>query len=42
MAPFKQQIMCNKRNAVFFDLDMNYAITDLNHTAWTVHKTNLF
>lgn len=42
IAPFQQQKMCDKRNAVFFDLDMNYVITDLNHTAWTVRKTNLF
>ena len=42
IAPFKQQKLCDKRNAVFFDLNMDCAITDLNHSAWSVHKTNLF
>lgn len=37
-----QQILCDKRNAVFFDLNMDCAITDLNHSGWYVHKANLF
>ena len=42
IAPFFQRKMCEKRNAVYFDLDMDCAITDLNHSAWSVHKVNLF
>ena len=42
IAPFFQVKMCDKRNAVYFDLDMDCAITDLNHSAWSVHKVNLF
>ncbi len=38
----QQQKLCDRRNAVFFDLNMDCAITDLNHSAWSVHKTNLF
>ena len=37
-----QSVLCNKKNAVFFDLNMDCAITDLNHSEWSVHKTNLF
>lgn len=37
-----QQILCDRRNAIYFDLNMDCAITDLNHSAWSVHKTNLF
>lgn len=40
--PFSQQLMCIKKNAIYFDLDMDCAITDLNHSAWSVHKVNLF
>lgn len=42
IAPIHQQKLCDRRNAVFFDLNMDCAITDLNHSAWSVHKTNLF
>ncbi len=42
IAPFFQIKMCSKRNAVYFDLDMDCAITDLNHIAWSVHKVKLF
>lgn len=42
IAPIQQQKLCDKRNAVFFDLNMDCAITDLNHSAWSVHKVNLF
>lgn len=40
--PFPQSILCNKRTAVFFDLNMECALTDLNQSAWSVHKANLF
>lgn len=42
IAPIHQQKLCDRRNAVFFDLNMECAITDLNRSAWSVHKTNLF
>lgn len=42
IAPIQQKKLCDKHNAVFFDLNMDCAITDLNHSAWSVHKTNLF
>ena len=42
LAPIQQQKLCDKRNAVFFDLNMDCAITDLNHSAWSVHKVNVF
>lgn len=42
IAPMFQRILCDKRNAIFFDLNMECAITDLNHSAWYVHKANLF
>lgn len=42
IAPIQQLKLCDKRNAVFFDLNMDCAITDLNHSAWSVHKVNVF
>lgn len=39
---FQQKILCEKKYAIYFDLDMDCAITDLNHSAWSVHKVNLF
>lgn len=42
LAPIQQQKFCDKRNAAFFDLNMDCAITDLNHSAWSVHKVNVF
>lgn len=42
IAPIQQQLLCIPRNAVFFDLNMDCAVTDLNYSAWSVHKTNLF
>jgi len=39
---FPQSILCEKKNAVYFDLNMSCAVTDLNHSAWSVHKVNLF
>ena len=40
--PLLQIQMCNKKNAIYFDLNMDCAITDLNYSAWSVHKVNLF
>lgn len=40
--PLFQIKLCDKKNAIFFDLNMDCAITDLNHSAWSVHKINLF
>ena len=37
-----QQLLCAKKNAIYFDLNMGCAITDLNFSAWSVHKVNLF
>ena len=42
IAPFFQIKMCSKKNALYFDLNMDCAVTDLNHSAWSVHKVNLF
>lgn len=42
IAPLFQRLLCEKRNAIYFDLNMGCAITDLNHSAWSVHKVNLF
>ena len=42
IALFRQIEMCNEKNAIYFDLNMDRAITDLNHSAWSVHKVNLF
>ena len=37
-----QKQMCEKKNAIYFDLNMDCAITDLNHSSWSVHKADLF
>ena len=42
LVPIQQQKLCDKRNAVYLDLNMDCAITDLNHSAWSVHKVNVF
>ena len=42
IAPLQQAKMCEKRNAIYFDLNMDCALTDLNWSAWSVHKVNLF
>lgn len=42
IAPFPQVKMCAKRTAIYFDLNMDCALTDLNWSAWSVHKVNLF
>ena len=42
IAPIQQIKLCDKRNAMFFDLNMDCAITDLNRSAWSVHKVNVF
>jgi hypothetical protein len=42
LVPIQQHKLCDKRNAVYLDLNMDCAITDLNHSAWSVHKVNVF
>lgn len=42
IAKFRQQILCDKKNAIYFDLDMDSQVTTLNHSAWSVHRVNLF
>lgn len=42
LSPIHQQTLCEKRNAIYFDLNMDVAITELNHCAWYVKKVNLF
>ena len=42
IAPLFQIKLCEKKNAIFFDLNMDCAVTDLNQCAWSVHKVNLF
>lgn len=42
IAPIQQQLFCNPKNAFYFDLNMECAITDLNQTAWSVRKVNVF
>jgi len=42
IAVFPQHKLCKKSTSVYFDLNMECAITDLNHSAWSVHKVNLF
>lgn len=42
IAPIQQAKLCEKRNAMFFGLNMDCAITDLNHSAWSVRKINVF
>ena len=42
IVPIQQIKLGDKRNAVFFDLNMDCAITDLNHSAWSVHRVNVF
>ena len=40
--PLFQIKLCDKKTAIYFDLNMDCAVTDLNHSAWSVHKVNLF
>lgn len=42
LGAINQQKLCDKKNAIYFDLNMDCVITDLNHSAWSVHKVNLF
>ena len=42
IAAIQQQLLCTPKNSVFFDLNIDCAITDLNYSAWSVHKINLF
>lgn len=39
---FPQRKLCEEPASVYFDLNMGCAVTDLNHSAWSVHKVNLF
>lgn len=42
IAPIQQIKLCDKRNAMFFGLNMDCAITDLNRSEWSVRKVNVF
>ena len=42
IVPIQQIKLCDKRNAMFFGLNMDCAITDLNHSAWSVRKVIVF
>ena len=42
IAPIQQIKLCDKRNAMFFGLNLDCAITDLNHSEWTIRKENVF
>lgn len=42
LAVFSQQKLCENPASIYFDLDMGCALTDLNRSAWSVHKVNLF
>lgn len=42
LGAFPQEKLYDKRNSVFFDLNMNCYVSDLNHSAWSVHKVNVF
>lgn len=42
LSPIRQQILCKKSNSIYFELNMECAITDLNRSAWHVKRTNLF
>lgn len=39
---FPQRKLCEEPASVYFDLNMECAVTDLNQSAWSVHKVNLF
>lgn len=39
---FPQQKLCEEFVSRYFDLNMGCALTDLNRSAWSVHKVNLF
>lgn len=42
LGAINQQKLCDKKSAIYFDLNMDCVITDLNQSAWSVHKVNLF
>lgn len=42
IASIPQKILCDKKNAIYFDLSMDCAVTTLNRSAWSVHRVNLF
>ena len=39
---FPQSILCDKNNAVHFNLNMEDTVTTLNISAWSIYKVNLF
>ena len=39
---FPQEKLCDKNNAVYFDLNMEDPIISLNISGWSIHKVNLF
>lgn len=42
IAPIQQQKLCEGRNSIFFDLNMDCSVTSLNISGWTIHKTDIF
>ena len=42
IAAFPQSVLCDQTNAIFFGLVMDCSLTDLNHSAWSVHRADLF
>lgn len=42
LGAIQQLMLCDKKNAIYFDLNVGCALTDLNHSAWYVHKVDLF
>ncbi len=42
IAPIQQQKLCESRNSIFFDLNMDCSVTSLNISGWTIHKTDIF
>lgn len=40
--PFPQALLADKRGSIFFDINIGCYVSDLNHSAWSVHKVNLF
>ena len=42
LAPVSHSILCDKKNAVYYDLNMSCGITSLNRLEWTVHRIDLF
>ena len=42
LAPVSHSILCDEKNAVYYDLNMTCGITSLNRPEWTVHRIDLF